>query len=307
MPSTIRIAFFGTGGSWPSPGRNVMSVGLQIDSEVILFDCGEGTQRQIMCTKISFMKIKKIFITHFHGDHFLGLAGLIQTMVLNNRTEPLEIYGPEGAVNILTSFLSVGYYSLSFPIRIYEVKSGDMLDFGEYLIRVLGAEHPVPALSYLFKEKDIPRIDREKAEALSLNSRLLEKLRKDGHITHNGREVRIDEVAGGIRHGRKIVYSGDTAPTREMQEFAKDADVLIHEATADSSLEKKANQYGHSSARQAAEIAKKAGVRALAMVHISPRYKNPKVLVDEAREIFPNAWVPSDLEEYQVKVRKNLD
>ncbi len=304
MPSTIRIVFFGTGGSWPSPERNVMSLGLQVDSEVLLFDCGEGTQRQIMHTHISFMKISKIFITHFHGDHFLGLAGLIQTMVLNERKEPLDIFGPPGTINMVTRYLSIGYYSLSFPVRIYELSSGDMIDFGDYIISVIRTRHPVPSLAYSFKEKDIPRIDREKAESLGLDSKTLEILRKEGKINYNGREITIDEVAGGIRKGRKIVYSGDTAPFEEFVEFARDADILIHEATTDSSLEEKTNKYGHSSARQAAEMAKLANVQRLMLVHISPRYRNPKPILDDARKIFPNTEVPSDLSEYLIKVRK---
>ncbi len=304
MPSTVRIVFFGTGGSWPSPERNVMSFALQVDSDVLLFDCGEGTQRQMMRTNVSFMKVKRIFISHFHGDHFLGIAGLVQTMVLNERREPLEIYGPPGTVGMLTSYLSIGYYSLSFPILLHEVEAGDVLDFGDYIIRAIRTRHPVYTLAYCFKEKDIPRIDREKAEKLGLDSRTLEILRREGEIVHEGRRITIDEVAGGVRRGRKIVYSGDTAPFEEMVEFARDADVLIHEATADKSIEDRANQYGHSSARQAAEIAKRANVRKLFLVHISPRYKKPDTLLEEAREIFPDVIVPRDYDEFIVKVRK---
>ncbi len=250
------------------------------------------------------MKISKIFITHFHGDHFLGLAGLIQTMVLNERKEPLDIFGPPGTINMVTRYLSIGYYSLSFPVRIYELSSGDMMDFGDYIISVIRTRHPVPSLAYSFKEKDIPRIDREKAEALGLDSKTLEILRKEGKINYHGREITIDEVAGGIRKGRKIVYSGDTAPFEEFVEFAREADILIHEATTDSSLEEKTNKYGHSSARQAAEMAKLANVQKLMLVHISPRYRNPKLILDDARKIFPNTEVPSDLSEYLIKVRK---
>ncbi|NPA75474.1 MAG: ribonuclease Z, partial [Euryarchaeota archaeon] len=174
-----------------------------------------------------------------------------------------------------------------------------------YVVKVLRVKHPVPTLAYCFREKDIPRIDRDKADALGLNSRVLEKLRKEGKIVFNGREITIDQVAGGVRRGRKIVYSGDTAPVPEMVEFARDADILIHEATADASLEEKANKYGHSTAQQAAQIAKESQVRKLVLVHISPRYRNPKKIIDEAREIFPNVHVPADLEEMLVKVRKD--
>ncbi len=306
MPSTIRIVFFGTGGSCPSPERNVMSIGLQVDREVLLFDCGEGTQRQIMHTHVSFMKISKIFITHFHGDHFLGIAGLVQTMVLNERKEPLEIFGPPGTINMITKYLSIGYYSLSFPVRIYELKSGDSIDFGEYIISAVRTRHPVPTLAYSFKEKDIPRIDKEKADSLGLDSKILEKLRKEGKININGREITIDEVTGGVRKGRKIVYSGDTAPFEEMVEFARDADVLIHEATSDASLEERTNKYGHSTARQAAEIAKMANVRKLILVHISPRYRSAKIIEDEAKKVFKNTIVARDYDDFLVKVRKDL-
>ena len=305
MASTIRIVFFGTGGSWPSPERNVMSIGVQIDSEVLLFDCGEGTQRQMMRTNMSFMKVKRIFITHYHGDHFLGVAGLVQTMALNERKEPLHIYGPERTIDILTRYFSIGYYSTTFPIHLYELSGGEKMDFGDYEILTLRVGHPVPTLAYAIKEKDMPRIDRDKAKKLGLSSRLLEKLRREGVIEHKGRKITIEEVSSGVRIGRKIVYSGDTKPIEEMVNFAKDADVLIHEATVESSLEEKANKYGHSSARQAAEIAKKAKVRNLLLVHISPRYKDPSPIEKEAKKIFSNTIVMKDLDEFIVKIRKN--
>ena len=305
MASTVRIIFFGTGGSYPSPERNVMSIGIQIDSDVLLFDCGEGTQRQMMMTNVSFMKIKRIFITHYHGDHFLGLPGLIQTMVLNERREPLEIYGPVGTPSLLTKFLTLGYYSLSFPVKLYELRGGEKIDFGDYVICTMEAEHNVPSLSYCLKEKDIPRIDGDKARKMGLNSRILEKLRREKEIVYKGKKIRIEDVSQGIRVGRKIVYSGDTKPMEKMVEFARDADILIHEATVDSSLEEKGNKFGHSSARQAATIAQKAGVRKLFLVHISPRYKKYKLLEDEARKIFPDTLIPNDLDNFIVKVRKN--
>ncbi|AGB04953.1 ribonuclease Z [Aciduliprofundum sp. MAR08-339] len=304
MASTIRIVFFGTGGSWPSPERNVMSIGVQIDSEVLLFDCGEGTQRQMMRTNMSFMKIKRIFITHYHGDHFLGLAGLIQTMALNDRKEPLEIYGPERTVDILTRYFSIGYYSTTFPVKLYELEGNEILDFGDYTISTLRTKHPVPSLAYSIKEKDMPRIDRNKAKSMKLNSKILEKLRREGEIEYRGKTIRIEDVSNGTRIGRKIVYSGDTAPMDEMINFARDASVLIHEATTESSLEDKANEYGHSSARQAARIAKRANVDTLLLVHISPRYKDPTTIENEAKKIFPNSFVVNDLDEFIVKVKK---
>jgi len=304
MISTVKIVFFGTSGSWPSVERGLPSIGLQVDRDVILFDIGEGTQRQIMQTNISFMKIAKIFITHFHGDHFLGLAGLIQTMVLNGRTDPLEIYGPRDTVNQVSNFLQLGYYSLSFNIRIRDLGEDEEIDFGDYTIKTLKTVHPVTNLAYCFKEKDRKRISQELMEKFSLNSREVDKILRNGSLEKNGKTITIDDISDGIRVGRKIVYTGDTSPCDCMVEFARNANVLIHDSTVDSSLEEKANEYGHSSSRQAAEIAKRANVRYLFLTHISPRYRmnDVKILEEEAKSIFHNTMVAKDLMEFTVTI-----
>jgi len=304
MISTVKIVFFGTGGSWPSPERNLPSIGIQLDRDIILFDVGEGTQRQIMQTSLSFMKISKIFITHFHGDHFLGLAGLIQTMVFNDRKEKLEIYGPEDTIRQVSNFLNVGYYSLSFPISIREVGNNDVLDFGDYTITAIKTIHPVTNLAYAIKEKDKKRISQELMMKNSLTSKDVDTIIKNGVILKNGKKISIDDISDGIRVGRKIVYTGDTAPCNCIVDIAKNAKFLIHDSTVDSSLEEKGNEYGHSSARQAAEIAKKAKVENLILTHISPRYRSSdvKLLEDEAKSIFKNSIIAKDLMEIQVAI-----
>jgi len=304
MISTVKIVFFGTGGSWPSPERNLPSIGIQLDRDIILFDVGEGTQRQIMQTSLSFMKISKIFITHFHGDHFLGLAGLIQTMVFNDRKEKLEIYGPEDTIRQVSNFLNVGYYSLSFPISIREVGNNDVLDFGDYTITAIKTIHPVTNLAYAIKEKDKKRISQELMMKNSLTSKDVDSIIKNGVILKNGKRISIDDISDGIRVGRKIVYTGDTAPCNCIVDIAKNAKFLIHDSTVDSSLEEKGNEYGHSSARQAAEIAKKAKVENLILTHISPRYRSSdvKLLEDEAKSIFKNSIIAKDLMEIQVAI-----
>ncbi|MDP8011720.1 MAG: ribonuclease Z [Thermoplasmata archaeon] len=304
MISTVKIVFFGTGGSWPSPERNLPSVGIQLDREVLLFDVGEGTQRQMMFTSISFMKISKIFITHFHGDHFLGLAGLIQTMVLNERKEKLEIYGPEDSIKQISNFLNLGYYSLSFPISIREIKSGETIDFGDYIVSAVKTIHPVTNLAYSIKEKDKKRISQELMEKYSLNSRDVDTIIKKGFIAKNDAKITIDDISDGTRVGRKIVYTGDTAPCQCIVDLAKNAKYLIHESTVDSSLEEKANEYGHSSSRQAAEIAKKADAENLLLTHISPRYRSSdlKILEEEAKKIFKNTILAKDLMEMLVPI-----
>ncbi len=304
MVSTMRIVFLGTSGSYPSPKRSLPGIAVQLDSEVLLLDCGEGTQRQIMLSNVSYMKISKIFITHLHGDHFLGIPGLVQSMSLNDRKEPLYIYGPRGTIEMMSSALMLGYYTLTFPIYLQEVYPGEILRFQGYSVRVGKANHPVPSLVYEIIEDDLVRIDEEKKRKYGLSSEEVEVIRKTGKIVKDGREIKLEDIAGGIRKGRRIVYTGDTAPSEEIEKMARNADVLIHEASVDSSLEEKANRYGHSSARQAAEIARRANVRYLFLFHISPRYKKAKILEAEAKKIFPNSRVPDDLEEFIVKVRK---
>ncbi len=304
VASNIKIIFMGTGGSWPSPGRGLPAVVLQIDEITNLLDCGEGTQKQIMKSSVSFMSIDNIFITHFHGDHFLGLLGLVQSMSFNGREKPLNIYGPRGAIRILSNALNVGFYKLGFDVRIGEMDFNSVYDFGKFSVSTLKNDHPVPAISYRFAEKDLIKIDKSKADGLGIPSRRLEELRNSGTIVHNGRTFSISEVSAGIRKGRVIVYTGDTRPMEEMKSFATGADVLIHETTTDSSLEPKVNEFGHSSSRQAAEIARDAHVRKFFLFHYSPRYDNLDPLINEARSIFPESELSRELLEYEVPARK---
>ncbi len=307
MASNIRIIFYGTGGSWPTPLRAMPGVGIKIDDILNLFDCGEGTQKQIMKSSTSFMDIDNIFITHFHGDHFLGLLGLVQSMSFNNRAKQLNIFGPHGAIKILSNALNVGYYTLHFPLKIYELEPDRTYDLGKFLIRTMLNDHPVPALSYSIEERDLVRIDPEKAREKNIPSRIIEKIRENGSYVYKGHEYRIDDIAGGVRKGRRIVYTGDTRPMDRMIEFARNADVLIHDTTTDSSFEPMVNEFGHSSARQAARIAKQACVGRLYLYHYSPRITDTSVLLEDARAEFPETYESKDLMEYEVKVRRGID
>lgn len=304
MASNMDITFLGTGGSWPSPGRSLPSVAVRVDDVLNLFDCGEGTQKQIMKSDLSFMKIQNVFITHFHGDHFLGLLGLIQSMSFNGREEPLHIYGPPGSIQVMENALSVGYYTLGYRVIIHSLEPGASVDLGKFIIRTHPNDHPVPCIAYSLEEKDLVRIDPEKARSLNIPSRKLEVLRNNGIIEHNGRTVSLDEVSSGIRKGRKIVYTGDTRPMEDMKLFAKDADVLIHDTTTDSSLEPTVNQYGHTSSRQAAIIARDANVKRFYLFHYSPRVENPSSLLEEAKSIFPESYLSRELLHFDVKVRR---
>lgn len=304
----LSIIFLGTGGSWPSVKRNVTSIAVKRAGEVILFDCGEGTQRQFQKSSLSYMQISKIFITHFHGDHFLGLPGLIQTMQLNDRNIPLHIYGPKGMDKLLDQLMSLGYFKPNYPVISHEIDEGDELKFEGYSIHTLRVKHGgIPALAYSIIEDVRPgKFDKPKALSLGIpEGPLFSKLQKGGDITlKDGTKITSDMILGPPRKGRKIVYSGDTAPVEEMIKFSRDADVLIHEATFDSELVDVAGDYGHTTAAQAAEIAKKAKVQRLFLTHISPRYLNNKQIEIDAKEVFKNSFAPKDFEEIEIKYKE---
>jgi len=292
----------GSSGSWPTPQRSAPAIAIKRGPEVILFDCGEGTQRQFMLSKLSFMQISKVFITHFHGDHFLGLPGLIQSMSLNDRDKLLYIHGPKGIQELVGSLLTLGYFAPGFEIRVAELADGSSIDFDEYIVSALDALHTVPALSYSLTERQRPgKFDKPKALELGLPEGPLFGQLQNGHaVTWEGNTITPEMVMGPPRRGRKIVYSGDTLPTKEFIEFAKDCDVLIHDATADSSMEEKANRYGHSTAKQAATVAKECGAKELILTHFSPRYEDVTPMLIEAKEIFENTLVAEDFLEYTV-------
>jgi ribonuclease Z len=303
ISEAMHVTFLGTGGSWPSPQRNVVAIAVRLGPEVALLDCGEGTQRQLMMSNVSFMKISRVFITHFHGDHFLGLPGLIQSMALNDRKEPLEVLGPEGIVELMKSLLQLGYFKPTFEVRVRELKAGESVDFGRYSATCALAEHSVPCLAYALEEAARPgRFNKARALELGVPEGPMFSRLQSGEAVElpDGRKVEPSMVLGPPRRGRKLVYSGDTKPCESVERLAAGSDILVHDATAAADNEDKANMYGHSSARQAAELAKRAGARMLALVHVSPRYEEAKPLLDEAMPIHPKTTAPGDLDEFDV-------
>lgn len=298
----MQIVFLGTSGSWPTPKRNVSAIAIKRGPEVLLFDCGEGTQRQFMLSKLSFMQVRRVFLTHFHGDHFLGLPGMIQSMTMNGREAPLEVYGPQGVERLVSELVSLGYFTPGFSIQTKELPPGSSLDGGEYVVRAFEAVHTVPGLSYVLEEKMRPgRFLREKAESLGIPPGPLYSRLQDGHaVTVGGRTFEPSDVLGPPRRGRKIVYTGDSMPHETLIEMARGADVLIHDATSDAALEEKANRYGHSSSRQAATVAKEAGVGLLVLTHFSPRYEDASPILADAKSIFENSRLAEDFAEIDV-------
>ncbi len=302
----MQLTFLGTGGGMPSPSRGVSAITLQVGRDVLLFDCGEGTQRQFMLSSVSFMKVSHIFITHFHGDHFLGLPGLIQSMSFSGRTEPLTVYGPPGMIDIAQKIMSLGYFQLGFQVTAAELEDGDAVDVGPVTVTALEGEHTVPALSYLIEEKQRPgRFLIDRAKELGVNpGPQFSILQGGGEVRVGQRVVRSSDVLGPPRRGRKVVISGDTRPTARLTAAAQGADVLVHEATLDSSLQEGARSFGHSTAREAGEVARDAGVHLLILTHISNRYEDASVLEAEAKVVFPHVRVASDLMSLNVRMRK---
>ncbi len=302
----MEITFLGTGGSWPSKERNVTSIAYKIGAEVVLFDCGEGTQRQLMFSHLSFMDISRIFITHYHGDHFLGIPGLLQSMALNNRQETVEIYGPEGTVQNITHLLSAGFFNLTYNVLIHEVAPGETIDFESYSITAVRADHSVPTLAYIYQEPPRPgRFDKARALELGVpEGPMFRQLQKGEPVTIGDGTVEPSDVLGPPRRGRKVVYSGDTRISAEIEEASSGADALVHEATLSEEMGERANEYAHATAAEAAALAKRAGVKQLYLVHISPRYKERDVLLEEACAEFGNTIIPDDLEAFKVPLPK---
>jgi ribonuclease Z len=292
----MRLTFLGTAGSWPTKERSASAIALDLETELILLDCGEGTQRQFFQSSASFMRVRRIFLTHFHGDHFLGLPGLIQSMSLNRREEPLDIYGPPDAEEMVGRALKMGYFTLRFPVTVHPLTAGTTVELDGYRVRTAAAEHPVPSLAFRVEEAaKRGRFDGPRARALGIRGPDFSRLEAGESVRVGDRVVEPSEVMGPPRAGRSVVYSGDTAPAPTVCRLAEHATVLIHEATAANEIEKDANDWGHSSARQAAECARTAEVGALFLTHFSARYKELAPLEEEARVVFPGSQAARDL------------
>ena len=302
----MRLTFLGTGGGIPSIKRSLPAIAINFSGETILFDCGEGTQRQMMRAGTGFRQNLIIFLTHLHGDHILGLPGLIYTLSMLNRKTPLKIIGPPGTKHFIETILSLKFGKLNYEILVKEVWEGIAYESREYVIEAIEASHTIKALAYKLREKDRPgKMNVEKLERLGIpRGPLWGKLQRGEAIEFSGRIIRPEEVMGPPRPGRKIVYTGDTRPSEKIIEFSREADILIHDATFGSEFEDEAGREGHSTARQAAEVALKAGVKRLYLFHISPRYEGEEEkLLQEARRIFPESYLAEDLKTYEIPLR----
>jgi ribonuclease Z len=287
--------FVGTAGSIPTPRRGLPSVLVRRGGDRILFDCGEGTQRQLV-SSVGLADLTEVFITHFHADHWLGLPGLLKTFDLRARERPLAIHGPAGVRELITLALRVAG-RVRFPLELLELAPGDVLERDGYRIAPVPVQHRAPAFGYVLYEDERPGMfDPDAARRLGIEpGPEFGRLQRGETI----RGVAPERVMGPSRPGRKLVISGDTKPSEALTVAAHDADLLIHEATFAQDERERAADTGHSTASQAATIAARAEVKMLALTHVSTRY-SPRELRDEARAIFEATVLPRDFDTVEI-------
>ncbi len=291
----LSVLFAGTGGSAPTARRGLPAALVSAGGDRLLFDCGEGTQRQLL-RSAGLPDLDAVFLTHFHADHWLGLPGMLKTFDLRAREKPLAVYGPAGLKQFMGTMERV-VGRTRYTVEYVELERFDEVEFDSYVVHVFPNDHRLPGVGYAFAEDDRPgRFDPEEAARLGVKpgpdfGRLQAGETVDG--------VSPEQVIGEDRGGRRIVFSGDTRPCQEVLEHAREADVLIHEATFTDEELDRARETGHSTARQAAEIARDAGVKLLALTHLSTRYF-PRDIRDEARTTFAETVVPRDFDVIEV-------
>jgi ribonuclease Z len=291
----LSLFFAGTAGSVPTARRGLPALLLRAGGDRILFDCGEGTQQQLL-RSVGLPELDVIFITHYHLDHWLGIIGILKTFDLRGRERPLTVYGPPGLKALLDA-MRPAWGRVTYPLSLEELDPHEEVAFDGYVVAPFPVEHRVRAYGYSFAEDDRPgRFDAETAARLGVTPGP-DFGRLQAGETVNG--VTPDQVLGEPRRGRRIVYTGDTAPCQATEVFAHEADLLVHEATFLDDELARARETGHSTARQAAEVASAAGVKLLALTHLSTRYF-PRDIRDEARAVFPDALVPRDFDTIEV-------
>ncbi|MBU5537034.1 MAG: ribonuclease Z [Candidatus Aenigmatarchaeota archaeon] len=302
------ITFLGTVSGIPTKDRNHSAIVFEHYTDTkttLLFDCGEGTQKQLMQSSISFMDIDNIFISHWHADHFAGLIPLIQTMNMEKRKKELTIFGPE-AERFVADIIDLGYFGLRFPVNAINVpfegsEITKIFESDKFEVLSIPTLHTVPSVAYCFKEKDKWSIDLEKLKKLGLKRGYwLKKLKKDGVAEYKNKKIKIEDVSNK-KEGLKVVYTGDTKPCNTVVKISENADLLIHDGTF-LELDEAQGKY-HADVTEAAKIAKKANVKQLILTHISRRYNKDDVkeMEKKAREVFPNTKVAYDFMKIELK------
>ncbi len=293
----MQVTFLGTSGGTPTSLRSLSAVALDRGSEIIMFDCGEGTQRQMAKAGLNLNKIEKILISHIHGDHILGIPGILQTLSLLNREKELFIYGAEGIIEFIKAVRKTIWFNPTFPIFVDQVKEGLVCTEKDYSIYAAYNDHVLPGFGYALVEPVRPgKFYPERARVLGVpEGPLWSKLQRGEDIMLNGKIIMSNEIVGPSRPGRKIVYTGDTRPSKAIVELAKKADLLIHDSNYDEDYVEMAREKGHSTALQAAQVAVEADVNKLILTHFSPRYESIDLMLLHAKAIFQNTIIAEDL------------
>jgi len=293
----MKLVFLGTSAAQPTEKRGLSCICLEREGEILMFDAGESTQISYMKSGLGWNKKMKLFVTHLHGDHCVGILGLLQTMSMQNRTESLEIFGPKGIDEFLAANIKILNFGLSFSILITIVNEGTIYENNKFLIHAAKANHSITAFSYLFEEKDKPgRFNVEKAKELGIpEGELWNKLQNGENITNNEKIIKPEQVLGKKRSGKKIGISGDTMPTKELEEFFRECDYLVFDSTFLDEEKQKAQDTCHSTAKQAAELGKNANVKNLILTHFSARYKDEIGHKTEAEQIHNSVITAKDL------------
>ena len=306
--SILRFTFLGTSAAQPTIHRNLSGLAVKADADLLLFDCGEGSQRQMVRFGTGFV-VDAVFFTHFHADHYLGIIGFLRTLGMQGRTAPMVLYGPPPARRLLHQAIHLGTDRLDFPVEIHELRGGDAISRGTYSVQAVQVDHRVNALGYAILEQERPgRFDVEKARALGVpEGPAFGKLQR-GEVVRleDGRTVQPEDVLGAPRAGRRVVLSGDTRPCQALVGAARGADLLIHEATFSDDEQERALDTRHSTGREAGRVAREAAVRRLILTHLSTRHDvDFSRLLAQARDEFKGPLdVAYDGMSFEVPVRE---
>ena len=290
------MTFLGTSGAVPTKSRSLPAIAVRREGEVVLMDCGEGVQRRVLAESLGLGNPMTILVTHLHGDHVTGLLGLLQTMSLAQRRRPLRIVGPAKLFEWLEVTSSILHIGLTFPVEFTKVKPGTVIRTIGFKVRAAKAAHSVEAFSYVIEEHERPGVFYpEKAKALGIpEGKLWSSLQKGRKVSVGGRKFVPSQVTGPPRPGRRIGYSGDTRPSAGLARFFRGCDLLVFDSTFGERDKAKALETRHSTSVEAAALARRAGVKRLALTHFSARYADTSRLVKEARSVFPNTVAAKD-------------
>ncbi|GAB4250518.1 MAG: ribonuclease Z [Thermoleophilia bacterium] len=292
----LRLVFLGTAGAVPTIDRGPSGIMVIRGGERFLIDCGEGTQRQLM-RSVGLGRLDRVFLTHMHGDHYLGLPGLLKTLSLMGREDPLQIFGPPGTIELFQVSQRI-FGRFSFSLETVEVVPGDEYRRDGYVMRAFQTRHGLPSVGWALEEPPRPgRFHPERAMELGVTPGPDFGLLQSGRdvVVSGGRIVRPEDVMDEPRPGRKVVVTGDTRPTKTVIEVAREAQVLVHDSTFTQDEMERARETRHSTAREAAEVAKEAKAGLLVLTHVSSRHSRGSLL-GEARAVFPRAVLPDDLD-----------